>query len=441
MKNINKTIIAAAMLFAANQSKAQIIDCNAFMQGNYIQIGISPVGSFGSSVAQPTGYMGNCMPSWARPCSPSTDTGSGLGFVADPDMDGWSVGTPPYFGDYFLPGDPYEGWSLQVAGTRVDAFNTDSTFTIGTGYTTSMSGSQVSDTLIGGTYTSVWQGMYDSLQITQTLMLDTGNLYFTVNVTLTNLSSSPIDSIYYMRSVDPDNAEKQAGGGFPTNNYVRAQYPDTSYALVSANDPFFTQAYLGIGSADSISKVLIFAAWPPAAGDLARVYDGTSTFLATTYYGMGDSAMNQDIAIGIIYSVPHLAPADSAAFNVYDRTTSNGLHPANSRTLTYFYSFSPEASANAVNALRHTTAIKNINNTKISMYPNPAKNVLNVSGLSQDNQLQLVDMMGNTLNINWTITPNSINTFRLDNIASGHYILVVMDASGSVTNRIPFVKE
>jgi len=49
--------------------------------------------------------------------------------------------------------------------------------------------------------------------------------------------------------------------------------------------------------------------------------------------------------------------------------------------------------------------------------------------------------MGNTLNINWTITPNSINTFRLDNIASGHYILVVMDASGSVTNRIPFVKE
>jgi len=67
--------------------------------------------------------------------------------------------------------------------------------------------------------------------------------------------------------------------------------------------------------------------------------------------------------------------------------------------------------------------------------------VLNVSGLLQDNQLQLVDMMGNTINTNWTITPNSINTFRLDIVASGHYILVVMDASGSVINRMPFVKE
>jgi len=127
--------------------------------------------------------------------------------------------------------------------------------------------------------------------------------------------------------------------------------------------------------------------------------------------------------------------------SVYDRTTSNGLHPANSRTLSYFYAFSPQASVDAVNGINHTTAIKNINHPKISIYPNPAKNVLNVSSLSQDNQLQLVDMMGNTINTNWTIAPNSINTFRLDNIASGHYILVVMDANGSVINRMPFVKE
>jgi len=440
MKYINKILIAITLLLAVNRGKAQIVDCNAFMKGNYIEIGISPIGSFGSSVGEPIGYHGIGGISYVTSCFTDTGSTSGVGFVADPDRDGWSVGTPPYFGDYFLPGTPYEGWSIQVAGTRIDAFSTSTTYETRSGPTASMFGAVVSDTLIGATYTSVWQGMYDSLQITQTIILDTGNLYFTVKVTLTNLSSSPIDSIFYMRSVDPDNAVAQ-GGSFATNNFVRAQYPDTDFALVMATDPFYTRAYLGMGSTDSNAQVLIFDSWPPPSGDLSAVYSRTSTFLLDTYYTTGDSAMNQDIAIGIIYNVPHLAPADSAAFNIYDRTTSNGLHPANSRTLTYFYSFSPEASANAVNALRHTTAIKNINNTKISIYPNPAKNVLNVSGLLQDNQLQLVDMMGNTINTNWTITPNSINTFRLDIVASGHYILVVMDASGSVINRMPFVKE
>ena len=342
MKKIYSLVFAAAVALIGNSAKAQIVNCNAFLQGNYVEIGITPIGSFGSSVAQPAVYHGNAPRSWVTPCYTDSSTGHGLGFMADPDMDGWSVGTPPYFGDYFLPGTPYEGWSIQVAGSRVDAFNTQATFT-----TTSMavtSGSHISDSLIGGTYTSIWQGMMDSLQITQVVTLDTGSLYFNVNVTLTNLGSTALDSIYYMRSVDPDNAEMELGGGFPTNNMIRAQYPDTSFALVSATDVYFTNAYLGIGTTDSNAKVLSFTNWPPTAGDLSLAYSETATFLGTGYYTMGDSIGDQDIAIGIVYSIPHLAPADSASSMIGDRTTSNGLHPANSRTLSYFYSFSPAAS-------------------------------------------------------------------------------------------------
>ena len=60
------------------------------MQGSFVEVGVTPCGSYGTSPAPPFGY---------HPRSP----GGGLGFVADFGRDGWSVGSPTYCGDYFLP--------------------------------------------------------------------------------------------------------------------------------------------------------------------------------------------------------------------------------------------------------------------------------------------------------------------------------------------------
>jgi len=439
MKQSYKFLALAFGLLGVQQTHAQLINCNAFMQGNYIELGVNSVGAFGTAVDQPAGYHGNSNPTPAvLYCdSPSLVGGShGLGFIADPDMDGWSVGTPPFFGDYFLPGTPYEGWSIQINGSRADAYTT------GSGSTGTLTGTNISDTLIGGTYTTIWQGMMDSVQITQVISLDTGNLYFTVNVTLTNTSSSPVDNIYYVRSVDPDNDEMEPGGGFPTNNYVRSQCPDTSYSLVvaTAADSLNARAYLGIGSTDTNSRVYVFTSWPPSAtGDLGEIYNETETFLGTTYFAMGDSAMNEDIAIGIVFSVPHLAPLDSASIMVNDRTTSMGMHPANSKTMSYFYSFSKAATDSVVHATMHTTAIKNVNTQTITAYPNPVRNTLKVSGLATGDQVQLVDMMGNTVT-NWTAAANDLNTFGLENVSAGAYLLIVTDAQGATKARTHMMK-
>ena len=86
------------LLFTVN-SNAQIVSGEVFLQGDFVEVGISACGSFGTENSPPAGYH---------------PTENGMGFVADAGMDGWNTGTPIYCGDYFLPGSPIEGFGLQI---------------------------------------------------------------------------------------------------------------------------------------------------------------------------------------------------------------------------------------------------------------------------------------------------------------------------------------
>jgi hypothetical protein len=126
-----KKLFILFISFSALHARAQMDSCNVFLQGHYVEVGISPVGSFGSSIGAPAGYHGNVNDgsSYNSSCGLATTGTPHLGFVADPAMDGWTVGTPPYMGDYFLPGSPFEGWELQVGSSgSVQAFNGDTAF-------------------------------------------------------------------------------------------------------------------------------------------------------------------------------------------------------------------------------------------------------------------------------------------------------------------------
>jgi hypothetical protein len=355
--------------------------------------------------------------------------------VADPDHDGWSTGTPPYFGDYFLPGTPYEGYSIQINGSRADAFNPNTS-----GFTSTLTGNNVSDTFNGTSWVATWQGLFDSMAMKQVVTLDTANLYFRVDVTLTNMSSSALNNIYYMRSVDPDNEQVQTGS-FSTNNVIRFQGPDTTLSLVTATGVTYTQAYLGLGSTDSNSRVMIFSSWPLVTTvDLATIYHASAG--STFYMGTGDSLGNQDVAIGIIFNVPHLAPLDSASVMVNDRTTATGPHPANSKTMSYFYSFSKAATDSVIQATSaHVpTAIVDVNNSQISVYPNPAKSEVNLTGLAKGDRVRILDMMGRTISGVVESAANGHQVISVREIPTGHYVLVVADASGNTRTRVPFEK-
>ncbi|MFI5195584.1 MAG: T9SS type A sorting domain-containing protein [Chitinophagales bacterium] len=358
------------------KSFAQIDSCNLFIKGRYVEVGISGSGAYGSSAVAPPGYHSSVVTgSVYMPCG-TTSPAHCLGFVADPAMDGWTVGTPPFFGDYFLPGTPFEGWAMEInGGPRADAWNTLS----GTG----IPGTNTAYTTSGSIITGTWVGSVDSVTVKQETSLDTNNLYFTVKVTLTNTSSTPKNNIYYLRSLDPDNDEMQSYN-FSTKNKIEYQLPNTLNAtVVSAAGLTYPAAFLGLGTADTNAKCFIYTNWasyPSTSVSIASMYNQTTGGgLGAIYYAMGDTT-NTDIAIGLAFRVAHIAPVDSAADSIARVTSSATLHPANTASFTYFYAFSPAAVDSAIHALTITVPPLEIKNSTtaadINIYPNPATNEL-----------------------------------------------------------------
>jgi hypothetical protein len=428
--------VAAIISVLSTKSNAQMVGTNAFLRGQYVEVGIGDQGFYGSSASAPTGYHPHCLGCF----------GSGtIGFVADVGMDGWATGTPPYMGDYFLPGSPFEGWDMQIKGKRVQGYGGGTGFVFSGGM--SGTGANVSVVASGSKVIATWQGTFDSVILTQQTILDTNDLFFIVKITLTNTAVAPKDSIYYFRSLDPDNDETWPGGGFPTHNVILHQANIDTVSVVTATGYSSTAAYLALGTADTASRAVIYNAWPiTVSQDLAAVYDGTYAGGAVFYGPLGTDHPG-DIAIGLIQFIPHLATVDSAADSVLRTTASTTLHPANTATFTYFYSFGPAATDSAIvhskiaPAATTPTGIKNMNSTAVKVYPNPSKDYVSITGLTTSDHITLYDMMGRVTDQNWAVGHDGTNTFRYNNVPSGAYILSVTDADGKIKARVPLRKQ
>lgn len=120
----NRLLFVFALVLIANSSFAQIVGTNVFLQGAYLEIGEEGNGSFGAN-SSPTTYHSHTYV--------GSPAGGALAEVYDYGHDGWTVGTPPYMGDYTYPGTPFEGWEIQMNGTRAQQYQA-------TGTTSSYSG-------------------------------------------------------------------------------------------------------------------------------------------------------------------------------------------------------------------------------------------------------------------------------------------------------------
>ncbi len=439
---LKSSLIGCALLGAVT-ANAQMVGADVFLKGHYVEVGIGNLGFYGSAGTAPAGYH----PHLVGSTSP-------LGFVADPNMTGWDTSTVSpithYMGDYFLPGAPVEGWELQFDSTRCHAYNSGGTtaFTCSDPSLSSVAtGSNTSYTTSGSQVIGTWNGIVDSIGVTQVTTLDTNDFYFTVKVTLTNMSSAPIDNIYYIRTLDPDNDETWPGGNFSTNNQITYQMPDTMHAsVVTATGVSTPTSIMALGTADSNSTAIVYTTWPiDIHQDLSSLYSHSYTtgawYDTTNHYG--------DYAVGIVIKVPHLASVDSSADSVARTTSTTTMHPANTASFTYFYAFTASAIDSAIAATSPYSSVTaprltvtNVNAVAdINVYPNPSKNVLNVTGLNTTDNLVLYDMMGRTVAQNWTVSAHSINSFSVSNLQIGAYILVVTDANGNVRSRIPVQKQ
>ena len=87
---------------------AQLQSGEAFLQGKYVEVAINECGVYGANGSLPTqGAQGTAYHS---------NSPNGLGFIADPSLNGWGTpepgGTHNFCGDYFTRVAPEEGCTL-----------------------------------------------------------------------------------------------------------------------------------------------------------------------------------------------------------------------------------------------------------------------------------------------------------------------------------------
>jgi len=207
---------------------------DVFLKGNFIEVGVSDAGSYG------TDDLPN--PVWGyHNYNPVTWYGTyGIGFVADWEMDGWNTSSNPgvipnYSGDYFLPGNPWEGFLVEYTYNAVE-------------YTARNCGAldyygiiptSLTNTSAGTTQSAVWTGTMtgggQSLLVNQRTYFNINEARFFIEVTLTNTGTQPLNDVEYARHVDPDQEQNLYGDDYyTTSNYVSFPTGAAGFAEVVA---------------------------------------------------------------------------------------------------------------------------------------------------------------------------------------------------------------
>ncbi len=317
--NLRKlSFLLYALVFWSLDSSAQISGANVFLQGNYVEVGIAPNGAFGTTVDAPFGYH-------ARPYYspyPIFDTGTStytvrqfsLGFVSDYGKDGWTVGSPAYFGDYFVPSLPQEGFSIQANGIISNAWTREYITNHATGFTGTLYGANNSYNDAGGIKTATWLGSMGNLSVKQTTRLNDTDLFFTMSVVLKNTGTTTINDVFYLRTVDADNDWALTGLDGTTINKIQHQLPNAGdKVLVTARGAIYPNVYLGLGTRDCRAKVFYLdngQVSPPPTVTLENLYDGIPS--AIVYQNGSDTA---DQGIGIVFDLGDIAAGDSVTFS------------------------------------------------------------------------------------------------------------------------------
>ena len=271
-----------------------------FLPGRFLEIGLQDNADFGANGA-PSGYH-------------PYPAGSHLAEVYDLGHDGWTTGTPPFYGDYTFPGGPFEGWEVEAETTkRGQAFCTGAT----TGTYTNVGGFGLTGHLtgytdFGGQLTAYWVGsaLAGQLSIRQNTEVDTNGSAVVVTTIFTNTGTTAIPALYYLRSCDPDNDETRSSN-YATDNTVI--YQNDFYHRVEVEAKGHVKHNpLGLSTKDCRAKAFIYTNWSPASSvKLADMYAGTASALGTTTYTVGTTRSDLDIAIGLVYKLGDLAPGDS----------------------------------------------------------------------------------------------------------------------------------
>ena len=273
-----KTLLSLISLgLITHQAFSQMVDNNAFIKTNLVEVAINENGAYITDTV-PEGYILLENPNLA------------YGFIADYDMNGWDIGTPPYSGDFCAPGTPVEQWGLSWNGD--DLYN-------GAAGLYGMPGSIFSYSANDDSITVEWIADTTDVIIKQTTTAYANKLFFLTKLKLINISPDTLENIYYVRLIDPDN-EQIWTGDYTTENGVDA---DTNYSYAKS---FTYGLFLGMVAGDPLARGS-YGNFELTDTDLDNAYLGTDGYFLT-------GSLADDIAIQMSFYRPDLAPGDSIEF-------------------------------------------------------------------------------------------------------------------------------
>jgi uncharacterized protein YjdB len=310
--------LAFVALSLSHSAKAQMVGDQIFLKGKWVEVGVAPNGALGSTRLPPAGVYHCSSPTfnfWDPGLGAFTGASNQrLMMVYDAGHDGFTTGTPAFFGDYSMPGSPYEGWGIQINGAHSEAQAQYYTASGATGFAggAGLTGNTTAYLNPTGKTIGVWQGTAGTggaLQITQTTTLDTNASWVKMNVKFKNTSAATLVGVYYVRETDPDN-DVMAGGPFTTSNTINHQNDYYHRVMVTGTGTFYTSQTLSLATKDCRAKCFIHSGWPSS----------TATNLATLYAsGAGgytfSGTITSDVAIGLIYNLGNIAAGDSTEIN------------------------------------------------------------------------------------------------------------------------------
>lgn len=294
------------------QLEASIEGVDAYARGRIVEIGINNNGVFGAHATEPVGYHDNRI-----------DSGNGFGFIANPLDDDWV----DYDGDFFTPGSPEEGFAIDIDGVVYNNNNS--------GGLNDVPGAITSAEIILGDCTPsfaeiAWSGAIGGLSIDKTFRVTETKLFIQMNTTITNTTDAPINNIFWMHNIDPDN-NQTIGGSYTTDQEIIEQASSISDNICNVTA---TQTPWGAGPPADLdgSSVSFYA-----EDYRARVSFGgfSNRVPKDVWYGLSglvttEGATNTaDEAMSIAFKLGSIAPGESKTFEYYyftvDLDTAGGI--------------------------------------------------------------------------------------------------------------------
>jgi len=315
-KRLLHIITSGLVLASASNATAQMVGTNCYLQGTYLEIGMNNNASFGTCNPQgaiPAGYHQHMSGSGIPPA------GNNLAEVYDYGHDGWTVGAPPYMGDYTYPGSPFEGWMIQIGTDRARAFQNcaGTTGALGLTLAGSLTGYTAGPTYKEGLWTGTATSPGGNLAIRQQTRVDNLGSAVVVTTTMVNTGATATGTVYYLRTCDPDNSQTWSPFTFNTVNRIVHQNEDARHrVLVSSRGNGYPGdvAYMGLGTKDCRAKCFCYTGWGGWSGaswDLAGIWSESPTGMGTALFTLGGS-QSGDFAIGLVYNIGSIPAGDSA---------------------------------------------------------------------------------------------------------------------------------